>query len=132
MGFAGGVFDTFFDVNVCHARACQRLLPDQWCYDERSMKPGQKVAYGRSHVGDRVIARIVERPDGTAYLETWSAKNPRGWIEGGASLDDFFFARAVPAAMAKMQRFLALVRDRFISKSFNFSKNKTHLISEFS
>jgi hypothetical protein len=24
-----------------------------------SMKPGQKVAYGPSHVGDRVIARIV-------------------------------------------------------------------------
>jgi hypothetical protein len=88
------------------------------------MKPGQKVAYGPSHVGDRVIARIVERPDGTAYLETWSAKNPRGWIEGGASFDDFFFARAVPAAMAKMQRFLALVRDCFISKSFNFDPQR--------
>jgi hypothetical protein len=93
---------------------------------------GSTLKVRSSHVGDRVIARIVERPDGTAYLETWSAKNPRGWIEGGASFDDFFFARAVPAAMAKMQRFLALVRDCFISKSFNFSKSKTHLISEFS
>jgi hypothetical protein len=60
-----------------------------------SKKP-PKLGFGpAAHVGDGVIARVVERPDGTGFVETWDSK-AGDWVKGGATFGDFFFARPVP------------------------------------
>jgi hypothetical protein len=59
------------------------------------------ILYGPSHVGDQVIARIVRHADGGAHVETW--RTGKGWQKGGASFDEFVFARPVPEAMAERQ-----------------------------
>ena len=62
-----------------------------------------KVSFGASYVGDQVIARVMENRDGSAYVETW--RKGAGWIKGGATFDEFIFARPVPPEMAKRQGF---------------------------
>ena len=58
-----------------------------------------KVLIGPSKIGG-VIGRLVELPDGSGRVETWSAK---GWVKGGASVDEFFFAP--PASEETLREF---------------------------
>jgi hypothetical protein len=59
------------------------------------------ILYGPAHIGDSVIARVIKRADGSGYVETWRAG--KGWQRGGASFDEFIYARPVPEDMAKRQ-----------------------------
>ena len=89
---------------VLHQRAMlaiknrQSVLSD--CDDERmspKLKLGRRVVAGPSII-DGGIARVVEMPDGSGKTESWSSGV--GWIEGGASLDEFVMAQPVSAKLA--------------------------------
>ena len=47
-----------------------------------------KVAFGPSHIGDSVIARVIETMSGDARVETWSAE-AKDWVRGGAFFGEF-------------------------------------------
>jgi hypothetical protein len=46
---------------------------------------------------DGGASRALEMPDGSLKVETWG---PGGWVEGGASLDEFMFAPPISPAFA--------------------------------
>jgi hypothetical protein len=60
-----------------------------------------KVIFGPSVVDSGVIARVVQRADGSGFVQTW--RKGVGWVKGGAALDEFLLARPVPEAMARRQ-----------------------------
>jgi len=62
------------------------------------MKAELIVAFGPAVVDNGVVARVVELPDGSGRVETWSPG--KGWVKGGASLDEFFLARPVSPELA--------------------------------
>jgi hypothetical protein len=57
--------------------------------------------FGPSVVDSGVIARVIKRSVGLGYVETW--RKGKGWQRGGASFDEFIFARPVPEATARRQ-----------------------------
>ncbi len=58
-----------------------------------------KVLTGPTVVANGVVGRVVEFPDASGRVETWAAGS--GWVEGGASLDEFIMGRPVSADLAK-------------------------------
>ena len=67
------------------------------------VNPHAKILYGPLHVGDQTIARVVRRPDGSGFVQTW--KRGVGWVKGGAHLDEFIYRRPVSRQMAERQHF---------------------------
>ena len=57
----------------------------------------KRVVTGPSNI-DGGIARIVEMPDGSGRIEAW--RPGKGWVQGGASPDEFIGAKPVSPALA--------------------------------
>lgn len=76
----------------------QSVLGDR---DEGEISPKEesvkRVVAGPSKI-DGGISRVVELPDGSGRIETWSPG--KGWVEGGASPDEFLMAAPVSPALA--------------------------------
>jgi len=57
-----------------------------------------KVLVGPSVI-DGAVSRIVSTPRGGSKVETWTPG--KGWVAGGATMDEFFDAPPAPAATLK-------------------------------
>jgi len=62
-----------------------------------------KIAFGPSHIGDDVIARVIEHHDCSGHIESWNART-RSWEKGDASWDDFILGRPVSPNRARRLR----------------------------
>jgi hypothetical protein len=60
-------------------------------------KSEKRVVAGPCNI-DGGVARLLELPDGSGRVESW--KVGVGWVEGGASPDEFIFARPVSPLLA--------------------------------
>jgi hypothetical protein len=60
-------------------------------------KTVKKVLAGPAKI-DGGITRVVELPDGSGRVESWV--KGKGWVEGGATADEFFFAPPVSPELA--------------------------------
>lgn len=58
-----------------------------------------KVVVGPSVVDSSVVSRVIEFPDGSGRIETW--KSGVGWVEGGATPDEFIDGRPVSPELAE-------------------------------
>jgi hypothetical protein len=64
----------------------------------KSLKPDKRVVAGPSNI-DGGVARVVELPDGSGKIESW--KPGVGWVEGGASFDEFIGSAPVSSKLAR-------------------------------
>jgi hypothetical protein len=68
------------------------------CGEAPSTKCEKRVIAGPSRIDGRV-SRVVEFADGSGRIESW--KPGVGWVEGGASFDEFIMAAPVSDALAR-------------------------------
>ena len=64
----------------------------------KSLKSDKRVVAGPSKI-DGGVARVVELPDGSGRIESW--KPGVGWVEGGASFDEFIGSAPVSSKLAR-------------------------------
>jgi hypothetical protein len=66
----------------------------------RSERPLSLIGPSKTDGG---VSRIVERPDGSAKGESWKAGT--GWVEGGASSEEFMPGTCTPVTPELAKRF---------------------------